>query len=374
MGDPKTSLRYVIADRRRATDYEELTLHSQWSPYNFAKQGWFNLTNDGRAPWDDNSTRLRCVTVSKPESWWYSSSKVKDKPVVDRRLDNGVEEAAVESQSGWYAYRDPGKQWFRPYVEQQATQESMIEEATKGALRLGLYRNVSGTWLSFLSRYFAAYRYPEYGIFMALSYAQREALSDVVAGPILFQAVDKERHAQAIALHCMELEKAVEGFSDAAAKDVWMDDPVYQPVRRYVEQLLACRDWAEILFAVNLSFEPLVGRLFTNYLIARQGCACGDPVTPIIAETAEADRQRSLASAAELARFVIANVPDNKGVIEGWLAYWLPQARAAAAGLSVLAQHPQEGSADFQATLETITTEHGRLLSELGLHVSEASL
>jgi hypothetical protein len=347
-----------------------MTLHSQWSPQNFAKQGWFNYDQRGNPTWNDNSTRLRCVTTPKAESWWYSASSVTAcaGPLLGR--DEVIEQASRESQEGWWGYRDPAQQWFRTYVETQSAQESMIELATQGAQRLGLYQRVARPWITFLGNYYAAYRYAEYGMFMALCYAQREALSDVVANPILFQAVDKERHAQDIALHCMALEETVGDFSDAGAMDIWMQDPIYQPVRRYVELLLACRDWAEILVAINLCFEPLVGKLFTNFLFARQACAFGDPVTPLVAETAEADRQRSAAATAELTRFVIANLAANKAIIQEWVERWMPLARTAAAGLHALAQAPHEDAETFQHTVETLMAEQSNLISSLGLAVS----
>jgi len=39
MNNAKAPFRYVTPTRTRATEYEELTLHCQWSPHNFAKQG-----------------------------------------------------------------------------------------------------------------------------------------------------------------------------------------------------------------------------------------------------------------------------------------------------------------------------------------------
>jgi hypothetical protein len=338
MRNQRTELRYTVSASRKMSEYEELTLHTQWSPSSFAKQGWFNYGAKGRPPWDENSTRIRCVTVPKPESWWFAASKITGVAGAESGYEGVIAQAGREANSGWWGYRDPSRQWFRTFVEAQAAQEASIEAATRGALQLGLYKPVSADWLSFVGSYYAAYRHAEYGLFMALCYAQREALSDVVATVLLLQAVDKERHAQDIALYCMSLEEAIEGFSDANCKQIWLEDAAVQPIRKYVELLLACRDWAEIAFAINLVFEPLVGRLFYKYLVAQQSCASGDPVAPMIVASAEADSQRSIAASVELARYVIANLPENKATIEEWLGKWIPLALAAANALRPLAK------------------------------------
>ena len=363
----KTFLRYVAPQRQRPSEYEEVTLHSQWSPTNFAKQGWFNYGLDGRPCWDEGSTRLRCTTVVKPATWWFDEDRA-GRPAVELG-DNQIEQIGAQARAGWWGYRDPAQMWFRPYVEMQAGQENMLELATNGAALLELYRTVSPVWLKFLGGYFAAWRHVEYGLFMALCYAQREALSDVVATPFLFQAVDKERHAQDIALHCMALEQMIEDFSDSNEIEVWMNDPVLQPVRRLVELLIASRDWAEIIIAVNLVFEPLVGRLMTNYLIAQQGSLYGDTVTPLIAQTAESDRQRSMAATAELSRFVIGNVAANKAILEEWIAHWTPAALAAAQTLRPLAIFPHTNPDSFERAFEQCQVEQRALLASAGLTV-----
>ena len=44
--------RYFEPAKRRATQYEEVTMHVQWDPKNYAFQGWFNLDANGRPTWD----------------------------------------------------------------------------------------------------------------------------------------------------------------------------------------------------------------------------------------------------------------------------------------------------------------------------------
>ena len=168
--------RYFEPAKRRATQYEEVTMHVQWDPKNYATQGWFNLDCNGNPAWHEDST------VLKADDWWR--------------------------------YRDPSEEWFRPFVTRQAALGDAIERAIEGARRADIFSGITPKWREFLATHYAVYRFPEYGLFMALSYAQREALSDVVASPMVFQGLEKDRHAQDIALYCMELESAIPGFSD----------------------------------------------------------------------------------------------------------------------------------------------------------------
>lgn len=280
------SLRYLEPAKRRATQYEEVTLHAQWDPQNFATQGWFNRDEEGRPAWDAGST------VLKARDWW--------------------------------AYRDPAEEWFRPYVARQAALGSAITLATEGAQQADLFADVTPPWRAFLATHYAAYRFPEYGLFMALSYAQREALSDVVAGPLLFQSLEKARHAQDIALYTMALEDALPGFSDAECKALWMDSPVWQPTRRVIEYLMASRDWGEINFVINLIYEPLFATLFNRELLLRCAARHGDSVAGVIAAGAEKDRTVRQSAASALVRFLLAQDANNALAFNAWLAHWTP--------------------------------------------------
>lgn len=324
-----TDFRYITPAKRRPSQYEEVTLHTQWSPTNFAKQGWFSPSSTGRPPWSEESTRLRAT------NWWQ--------------------------------YRDPTQEWFRSYVEHQARQEDAIELAAEGAIHAGLFTEFTPRWRELLSRYYAAYRYLEYGLFLSFCYVQREALSDVVANPFVFQGLDKDRHAQAIALYGMDLETALPGFSDADAQRVWLDDPIYQPSREFVERMMARRDWGEIIVAVNLLFEPLVAALFLRELLIRFASRHGDPVTPVILETVEADRRRHQAATAALVQFLISDTPANQHVIQEWLNAWAPLVVRAAQAFAPLFSRTEEQPQTFAAAWQRVAQSTTILISNLHL-------
>ena len=100
----------------------------------------------------------------------------------------------------------------------------------------------------------------------------REALGDTIA----FHAGDRMRHMQDIVHLMSDLAEAREGFTDAGARDAWMTDPVLVPARENIERIVSCRDWFETVVAVNLVFEPMVGRLMKTELLACNAPRHGD--------------------------------------------------------------------------------------------------
>ncbi len=76
---------------RRATLYEDVTVDTQPSIHRHLTRGWPLHFEDGRGTWDDSSTALRC--------------------------------------EDWYAFRDPGQLWERPFYSDGAALERQIELA-----------------------------------------------------------------------------------------------------------------------------------------------------------------------------------------------------------------------------------------------------
>ncbi|MGE0487546.1 MAG: hypothetical protein AB7Q81_25610 [Gammaproteobacteria bacterium] len=326
--------RYFEPAKRRATQYEEVTMHVQWDPKNFAFQGWFNRDINGRPTWTEQSTLL------KANDWW--------------------------------AYRDPSEEWFRPFVTRQAATGDAIVQATDGAKRARLFDDLMPKWRTFLATHYAAYRYPEYGLFMALCYAQREALSDVVASPLVFQGLEKDRHAQDIALYGMELENAIPGFSDAGCKTLWLEFPIWQPARETIEALMASRDWGEINFVTNLVYEPLFATLFNRELVLRFASRHGDSVTPVIAEGAEKDRGYRQQAAAELVRFLLTQNSDNAAVLNRWTEQWTPRVMRAVEAVAPLFEATDVQIQTFAAARQRVVQDWRQLMSGIGLSTREA--
>ncbi|MGE0820959.1 MAG: methane monooxygenase [Candidatus Binatia bacterium] len=326
---------YITPKGRHPTEYEDLTMHTQPDTHAFALQGWFTHFADGRAPWTEDSTVLKCT------DWWM--------------------------------FQDPTKQWQRTYVATQAEQERGLDRIVEAAKSEGLFADFDETWATtILGRYYAAYACLEYGLFRCFSFAQREALSATAGNVCIFNAADKIRHAQDIALYGMDLAEAVRGFSDAEAKAVWLEDPIYQGARKAVERLMSSRDWGEVIIGTNLVLEPLFGTLARVHFFSRFAPRNGDAVTSTILATAENDWQRNLKWTKEFVQVLLRDPEHgagNKKVVEGWLAQWLPLVREAMQNFAPVFDRPTARPHTFAQAHERVESQYTALLQELGLEV-----
>ena len=329
---------FIQPRKRRLTEYEAVTIHQQWEPGGFDAGTTFLRGPDGRAWWESERTALK--------------------------------------HPDWFTFRDPAQHWQRTYVRMQAEQERAIERITEDAVAGGMFNDIDPTWLSdILGKHYRVWSFFEYGLFRAFSPAQREALSDALGNAICFQSFDHMRLAQAIVAHMLEIELNVDGFEDRGAKQLWTDDPIYQPTRHLAEDLIMTDDWAEQTLVVNFVVAPILSRIAWDTLVRKPAPLHGDTVTPLILMTAERDRRRNLEYAKELARMVTAGDIDesesNRKVIAGWIAQWTPRVIECARSLAPVAERMSKAHIDFNAELDAAIAGQADLVAELGLRDGE---
>lgn len=299
--DAMRTFQFFTPAKRRATQYEDVTIDTQPSIHRHMGRGWLVSFEDGRGTWDANSTALKC--------------------------------------SDWYAFRDPGERWERSFYQLGASAERQIEAAVRSAAADRLFEDFAPAWVEFLRTNLQVPAYVEHGLSLACATIARDCLSDTLTHAVAFQAALKQRMAQSLVLYAMDLEAHFGDFPTDAAKERFMEHPAWRPVRDYVELLRTVLDWGERVVAMNLCFEPLVGVLIRRELGIRAARVNGDAVTPVVAGAGQLEWQWIAEWSAELTRFVLADAQHgerNREVVSGWLGEWRPRALSAAAALSEL--------------------------------------
>ena len=331
---------YIKPRKRRVSEYEAVTCYTQPDPDVFDKQGWYLRTAEGRTAWRKESTALR--------------------------------------HPHWFDFRDPASHWQRSYVRMQAEQERAIDRAVEDAARAGAFRDFFPTWTrDILGAHYRVWSYFEYGLFRCFAQAQRETLSDTLGNAFCFAGVDRMRHAQAIVIYLMDLEDQIEGFRDAGGKERWLSDPIYQPLRRLTEQLMAVDDWAELAVAVHLVVDPIVAEIGASEIVRRHGGFHGDSVTPQIVATTERDRRRNLDWTLELVRMTTAaTIPaaaENLAQVKRWFAQWTPRALEAAEALSQVHARIPRPAGTFADAMQRVREAQGALVASIDPKSAEAA-
>jgi hypothetical protein len=317
--------------KRRATLYEDVTVDTQPSIHRHLTRGWPTHFEDGRGMWSEDSTLLE--------------------------------------STDWYAFRDPGQQWERPFYQRGTAVENQIEGAIRSATAEGVFADFTPEWVEFLRSYLQMPAYVEHGLWFALATTARNCLSDSITTCVALQASMKQRSAQALVLYAMDLENHHGEFPIETARKGFLEDEPWQPARRYLEKLAATSDWGELIVAANLCFEPLVGTLLRRELGIRAAAANGDTVTPVLARVATQEWEWARDWTVDFMRFVLddeVHGAENRVRIKSWVEDWLPQATEAALALSPIAETLPVGI-DIEQAAQRIAREAGLLLEDAGL-------
>jgi alkene monooxygenase beta subunit len=324
---------WVKAAGKRPTEYEDLTVGQQSTPAQYAFQGWPIRFDDGRDPYTADSTAIR--------------------------------------SSDWYAFRDPNQTWQRGYITGVHESEKALERSFEGAHAAGLFAFADKDWVgNGLAKHYMTYPFVEYGLFLALCYAEREALSDTVTFSIVFEAGDKLRHLQDVVYYSFELAEAFPGFDDSGVNAAWSGDPLWQGARKAVENIIALNDWMEVVVAANLCFDRLFGELAKVGYFSRFAAANGDVVTPIIIASSEADTARTQRWTSALIRHVLDDPVHggaNRDIVGSWIEKWNRYSLDACDAFAPAFDQAPAQPGTFESAMRDVNAKQAAYLASLGL-------
>jgi hypothetical protein len=175
---------------------------------------------------------------------------------------------------------------------------------------------------------------------MASQYVARFAISGLITNTALLQCFDELRHTQRIAEWGRELETAYGGFADYRAQ--WLESPMFQPLREYIEWLCVTKDWGEVIVAGNLVLEPLLQPVLHSAM-ADLGHAHGDAVLPHLAYQVQLDEERHWGWARALAA-MLHQSEQNVEQTQEWIDHWWERADRAVCAFGEIFESVDHGA------------------------------
>jgi toluene monooxygenase system protein E len=159
----------------------------------------------------------------------------------------------------WEAFEDPAHTTYSTYVSERRDQEAFLDRLLErpGAPMSQELRPLLGL--------VSALRFPLHGLQMVAAYVGALAPSGRISVVAAFQAADEMRGVQRL---CQWLSRSgvPSAQLDALGRELWQQNPAFQPLRRLLERLLVTYDWGLALIALNGVLKPVFDRLWFEHL------------------------------------------------------------------------------------------------------------
>ncbi len=263
----------------------------------------------------------------------------------------------------WYALRDPRQYYYGAYTITRARQQEVTEKNFDFVDHRGLFSSLPETVKQKLIFALVPLRHAEWGANANNCYITAYGWGTAITQTTMFQAIDRLGLAQYLSRIGLLMDGNT-GTSLATAKQLWLEHPAWQGLRRLIERLMVTRDWFELFVAQNLILDGLLHPLvqhYENHVLPESGHGLGlvtDFITNWYTETV-----RWVDAVIKVA----ANESEeNKALLAAWAAHWH------GAALEALQPYAQEVlGAESAMVLNAVDTGLAARLVKLGIASGE---
>lgn len=234
----------------------------------------------------------------------------------------------------WYAPRDPRQLYYGSYTIARSRMMEATEKNFSFVEKRALLSNIDAPWAEMVRLYLLPLRHYEWGANMNNSEITAVGYGAAITEATQFITMDRLGIAQIISRVGLVMD-GNSGSTLSEAKKAWLDDPVWQGVRRMVEDSFVLSDWFEMLVAQNLSMDGMVYPLvYARFDAAgqRHGAQGLSMLTEFMVDWQD-DNAKWVDA---VIKRVAAENDANKQLLSGWYAAWATRAQDA---LLPLAEH-----------------------------------
>jgi phenol hydroxylase P1 protein len=267
----------------------------------------------------------------------------------------------------WYAFKDPRQYYYGAYTiaraRQQDTMEKNIEFVTRRALLSGLPDEQKERIASIM----VPLRHVEWAANTNNCFVTAYGWGTAITQATMYHSMDRLGLAQYLSRVGLVLDGNL-GSSLVAGKAAWLDAPMWQPLRRLVEDLMVVQDWFETFTAQNAVLDGLLYPLVYRHIDARLSAQCGAGLGML--------NEFAIAWFDETSRWVDATLktaaaesPENTALLACWIEIWRTRALEA---LRPLAQHAL-GEQDAETALAEIDTAFTARMTKTGIAIGESA-
>jgi phenol hydroxylase P1 protein len=272
----------------------------------------------------------------------------------DKELNDRSRTAVA--MADWYDLKDPRQFYYGTYVQQRAKMQEQAENNYSFFEKRGLPEHLSDAVKASLVRHLIPLRHVEHTANLNNVYGCSIGFGTSITQALLFNGMDR----LGIAQYLSRIGLILDGNSGdllTQAKQLWMQDPIWQGMRALCEKTLTVQDWFETFIAQDLVIDTLVFELFYvqyDQWLNANGAQDVGMLTEFMREW-NRDNSRWIDSVLKTA---VAESDANKALLGQWLNDW--RGRVAEA-LAPVAQELCGGTASLEDALLALDKRTAKL-------------
>ena len=222
---------------------------------------------------------------------------------------------------------DPRQYFYGTWTLQRGRQQESQEKNFDFVEKRGLLSTLEPAWRERVERLVIPLRHVAWAGNTNNSYITAYSLGAPLSSACSMQMMDHLGIAQYISrIGLLLRDNEMTVLDDAKA--LWMDDPMWQPMRALMEESMVTRDWGELFVLQNLLIDgtvhPLVFNRFDAELVQHGGA-----VFSMLTEFMNDWFAESTRWVDAVVKRLAAESDANKAQLESWITGWLPRVQGA---------------------------------------------
>ena len=227
---------------------------------------------------------------------------------------------------------DPRHYYYGTYVIQRSKQQEAMEKNFSVVEKRGLLQALDGDLIEKIRKVIIPFRHAEWGANNNNLFIAAYGFGTPMPIAADFQGMDRLGNAQYITRIGLILSNNDPEILDRA-KSEWLDDPMWQPLRKLVEDSFVIKDWFELHLLQNFLLDgvlqPLVFQYFDDEIVTHGGASFAMVTEFFVEWFAEAVRWTD-----HTVKTATGESAENRALLAGWKDKWLPEVKNAAMPLS----------------------------------------
>lgn len=251
----------------------------------------------------------------------------------DKKLFDESRTAIV--MNDWYSFTDPRQYYYTAYVSARAKQQESMEKTFEMMDKRDLLSTVPDALQQSVKQVLTPLRHVEYGANMNNQDICDRGYGVTITSLASFNGFDRIGMAQ----YLSRIALLIDGNEDTGlvqAREDWLNNPTWQPLRHAMEDIFVLDDWFEIMVAQNIVMDglifPLIYEKFINDISAQGGASFAmltQLMTEWYAETVRWTNQLIKVTANESA--------ENAQLLSHWVSHWTERLGDAVQPIAALA-------------------------------------